>query len=113
MKKKLITGALALSLFIGGTTTTSVFAGTDNIKNEKAVQTELATNKEVSPQATPAVAGAYALKGAGVAGAAFVGGVTAKAGADAYDWAKQQLGGSDEKMRGNAEYEDIKIVFDQ
>ncbi|GAA0437635.1 MULTISPECIES: hypothetical protein [Virgibacillus] len=108
MKKKLITGVLTLSLFIGGTATTSVLAGADDIETQTAVQTELASNNEVSPEATPAAAGAYAMQASRVAATAFVGGFTAKAGADAYD----ALGGSAMNASPTG-YENIKVVFDQ
>ncbi|QAS53505.1 hypothetical protein [Halobacillus litoralis] len=112
MKKQLIAGSLALGLFMGGTTATSALASTDDIDSQSKIEIENVTADDATPEAIPAVVGAYALKGAAVAGGAFVAGVTAKAGADAYDWAKDQLGGSSVKT-SHEDYEDVKVVFDQ
>ncbi|MEC3884049.1 hypothetical protein GLW00_03320 [Halobacillus litoralis] len=112
MKKQLIAGTLALGLFTGGTTATSALASTDDIKSQSTIDVEQVTEEGANPEAIPAVVGAYALKGAAVAGGAFVAGVTAKAGADAYDWAKAQLGGSSVQS-SHENYEDVKVVFDQ
>lgn len=110
MKKQLIAGCMALGLFVGGTTATSVMASTDDVASQSKVEANAAA--EANPEAIPAVVGAYALKGAAVAGGAFVAGVTAKAGADAYDWAKNQIGGSSVEA-GYDNYEEVKVVFDQ
>ncbi|MBD1373137.1 hypothetical protein IC620_12305 [Hazenella sp. IB182357] len=112
MKKQLILGTLALGLFTGATTTTSALASTDDIQSQSKINIDQVTEGGNNPEAIPAVVGAYALKGAAVAGGAFVAGVTAKAGADAYDWAKGQLGGNSTQT-SHENYEDVKVVFDQ
>ncbi|WP_281658655.1 hypothetical protein [Halobacillus sp. Cin3] len=112
VKKQLMAGCMALGLFVGGTTATSALASTDDIESQTTLEVKQVSENGAEPEAIPAVVGAYALKGAAVAGGAFVAGVTAKAGADAYDWAKNQIGGND-VIKGESEYEDVKVVFDQ
>lgn len=80
MKKCWIAASMALCLFMGSTLTTSAAAGNDHIQQISQIEGQVASIDNVDPQATPAVVGGYALRGAAVAAGAFVAGVTAEAG---------------------------------
>ncbi|MDR6225752.1 hypothetical protein [Desmospora profundinema] len=110
--KKLIASGLALSLVLGGTMTTSAFAGTP--ETQEQVKSQVAVNStEIEPKAIPAVAATVtAKKAAAYVGGAFVTGAAAKAGADAWDYAKKQVG-RNSVQPVYADYDEIKTVFDQ
>ncbi|WP_141769862.1 hypothetical protein [Shouchella lonarensis] len=113
-EKKLLAAILGVGVAFGTMIGSSAMAGPPAGQEGKVLAVEV-SEREVEPGAIPTVIAApLVVKAAKVAGGAFVAGVTGAAGVDAYNWAKGKLAGEQQPViNAQADYEQVKVAFDQ